>query len=123
MMLKAIEKLIEVRKAGHKPAVVIVDVGTSAQTKWWEGGCRFVTIAVPDTVPVRELDFRALVGCEVIIVCLTDKDRLRAVTERIVAHAPEVTVLTGTDVENLGHVWSRGAGWRKFGDGAVREVA
>lgn len=121
-MLRALEILTEIRTKGRKPAAVMVDVGTDEQRRWWEDGAKLVTIAVPDSVPVRELDFRSLVGCYVVVIGMTSTERLRAVTDRIIAHAAAATVLTGMQADDLGHVWERGKGWRKFGDGPAREV-
>lgn len=123
-MLQALRILADIRSQGAKPEAVIVDVGTSDQRRWWAEEAPVVSIAVPDALPLRDLDARPLVGCDVIVVGLTGKDRLRAVVERICAHASMVTVLVGGSDELLGHVWERGKGWRKFGDGpALQEAA
>lgn len=122
-MTPALRVLAEIRSKGVMPESVIVDVGSADQRKWWADGASAVSIAIPDSLPLRELDCRPLVGCDVVVIGVTrTKDRLRAVVERICAQASAVTVLTGEDADDLGHVWLRGKGWRKFGCGPVGVV-
>lgn len=121
MMLRALEALTKARLQGARPAVVMVTLG-GEQRPWWQDGS-MVEIVIPDDSPVARIDFRALVRCDVIVVAGQRDERLRRVVELIRAQATCITVLSSTDPDDLGHVWSRSAGWRKFGDGPMREAA
>lgn len=116
MMLRALEILADIRKRGAKPEVVLLDIGSSYQRKWWAEDLKSVTVAVPDTEPLRDLDLRPLVGCDVVAVAITKNiQRVRDVTALLCQQAGRVTVFNCNDnPDNLGHEWIKGRGWRKF---------
>lgn len=115
-MLRALSMLAKARMQGVKPDVVMVDVGSSWQYDWWATAASVVSIAVPDSLPLREFDARPMIGCDVIITAPSASDRLREVTRRICAVASVVTVFHGHDADRLGSVWERGKGWSRFDD-------
>lgn len=112
-MLRALEALTKVRLRGGKPELVMVTLGTGDQPPWWRDGTT-VEVMIPDSEPLAGLDFRPLVGCDVVVMALRRDERLKRIVERICAQAANVTVLSSADPNDLGHVWQRGAGWRKF---------
>lgn len=116
--MRALEALTNARLQGAKPGVVFVTLGNCEQHAWWQSGMH-VEIVIPDDKSVTHIDFRPLVGCDVIVITWCRDDRLRQAVGRICAQAARVTVLSSEDPDDLGHVWERGAGWRKFGDGRV----
>lgn len=118
--MRALEALTKARLQGARPSVVMVTMG-GEQRPWWLDGS-MVEIVIPDDAPVARVDFRALVRCDVIVIAQQRDDRLHQLVKRICAEAACVTVLSSTDPDDLGHVWSRGAGWRKFG-AAMQEAA
>lgn len=120
--MNALQALSMIRARGRRPEFVMIEVGTVKQSAWWFEPDPIVTIAVPDSANLRDMDLRPIVGCEVIVLGLSSINRLRAVVERAKQHAGSMTVLSGSDPDNLGHVWERGRGWRAFGV-EQREVA
>lgn len=120
-MIPALEALTKARLQGARPALVMVTLG-GEQLPWWKDGTT-VEIVIPDDAPVARIDLRALVRCDVIVIAQRRDDRLHEIVKRICAQASAVTVLSSADPDDLGHVWERGAGWRKFGDGPAQEAA
>lgn len=116
-MLRALEILADIRRRGAKPAFVMLDAGGTVQRKWWAEDVKTISITVPDSEPLRDLDFRPLVGCDVVMVAMSpDQQRMRDVAALVCAQASIVTVLNcNGDPDNLGHEWVRGKGWHKFG--------
>lgn len=119
--MRALEALTKARLQGARPAVVMVTMG-GEQRPWWQDGS-MVEIAIPDDAQVSRIDFRALVRCDVIVIARQRDERLRQVVELIRAEAANITVLSSTDPDDLGHVWSRDAGWRKFGEASLQRAA
>lgn len=115
-MMRALEVLASARLQGAKPGVVFVLLGDFKQLAWWASDILDVEIVIPDDVAVTHIDFRPLVGCDVIVITSRRDERLRQAVERICAEAIRVTVLSSEDPDDLGYVWERGAGWRKFGE-------
>lgn len=117
--MKALDMLTKARMQGLKPSVVMVEVGGTWQRDWWKVKAPVITLAIPDDVPMRTFDARALVGCAVVVIPMHDNaDRLRDVVARLIAHASTVQVLRLDGRKLAGNVWDRGSGWR-----ALREVA
>lgn len=114
--MRALEALASARLQGAKPDVVFVVLGNFEQPAWWQSDIMHVEIVIVDAIPVTRIDFRPLVGCEVIVIGSRRDDRLRQAVDRICAEAARVTVLSSVDPDDLGHVWERGRGWRKFGE-------
>jgi hypothetical protein len=111
----ALEMLAKARGQGAKPAVAFVTLGEVEQFPWWRDGTA-VEIVIPGDKPVARIDFRPLVGCDVILIAWKRDDRLRTVTELLCAQVVRLTVLSSEDPDDLGHAWERGAGWRKIGE-------
>lgn len=116
----ALEKLAMARKQGAKPSAVMLTLYPAKQPQWWRDGT--VVEIVADSSIVRA-DFRPLVGCHVIIIADERGDTLRRVVEKACQQAQSVTVLSSIDPDDLGHVWEREKGWRRFGDRPLLEVA
>lgn len=111
--MKALDMIAKARMRGMRPAAVLIEVGTELQVDWWAGHAKTVTVALPDTAPLRDFDSRPLTGCDVIVVAVTaDTDRVRAVVARVTQHAQNVSVLRLDGRELAGNVWARGSGWR-----------
>lgn len=113
--MRALEALTKLRLSGAKPGTVFVTMGDVEQFPWWQDGTT-VEVVIRDSQPVARLDFRPLVGCNVILVAWRRDERLRQVVEKVCAQAAYVTVLSSTDPDDLGHAWERGKGWRKVGE-------
>jgi hypothetical protein len=113
--MRALDVLAKARSQGAKPAVTFVTLGNVPQFPWWADGTP-VEIVIPDDMAVARMDFRPLVGCDVILIAWRRDARLRAATELLCAQAARLTVLSSDDADDLGHVWERGTGWRKFGE-------
>lgn len=120
-MLPALEALTKARLQGARPDLVMVTLGSITQREWWRDGS-MVEVAIPDDEPVARLDFRPLVRCDVIVISLRRNARLHQVVRLICEQAARVTVLSSTNPDDLGHVWDRGIGWRRFGE-PVMEAA
>lgn len=112
--MRALEALASARLQGAKPDVVFVLLGDFKQLVWWESDLMHVEIVIADDIPLTRIDFRPLVGCDVIVITCRQDDRLRQAVERICAEAIRVTVLSSANPDDLGYVWERGRGWRKF---------
>lgn len=119
--MRALEALAKARLQGAKPEVVFVTLGNAEQFAWWQSDMP-VEIVIPDDKPIARIDFRALVRCDVIVIAAKRDDRLHQLVKRICTEAANVTVLSSTDPDDIGHVWQRGTGWRKFG-APMREAA
>lgn len=118
-MMRALEALASARRQGAKPHVVFVVFGNYEQHAWWLSDIMHVEIVIADDIPVTRIDFRPLVGCDVIVITCRQDDRLRQAVERICAEAIRVTVLSSANPDDLGYVWERGRGWRKFDERRV----
>lgn len=116
--MRALEMLAVARMQGAKPAVAFVSMGNFKQVPWWKDGTQ-IEIVIPDDQSVTRLDYRPLVGCDVILIAGRRDERLRLVAERLIAVAARVTVLAGDSPDDLGHVWERGTGWRRVGERRV----
>lgn len=115
-MMPALNALASARLQGAKPTEVFVLLGDYKQEAWWESDLMSVEIAIPDDVPVTRIDFRPLVGCDVIVIRSCQDDRLDRVVDRICSVALRVTVYSSLDPGDLGYVWERGRGSRKFNE-------
>lgn len=120
--MRALEALAKARLQGAKPEVVLVTLGNTEQPAWWQSDAP-VEIVIHDDQPISRIDFRALVRCSVIVIAAKRDDRLRQLVERVRAEATNITVLASADPDDIGHVWSRDAGWRKFGESFMQEAA
>ena len=115
-MMRALEVLASARLQGAKPAVVFVLLGDFKQLAWWESDILDVEIVIADDIPVTRIDFRPLVGCDVIVIRCCRDDRLRQAVDLIRAEAVRVIEYSSVDPDDLGRVWERGVGSRKFGE-------
>lgn len=113
--MRAIEFLAKARLAGHKPAVVWLLVGNYTQPQFWRWPDPQIEIAVKAERASARLDWRPLVGCDVMILADTRSDALREIVRRLESIAARMTVCVIDRLpDTLGHVWERGAGWREW---------
>lgn len=120
-MHPAIDALLEIRKAGLKPAVVWVVFGDVLQTPFWKLAEGPVEIAVRPSDAFQRFDWRAVVGCDLILLAEARSKPLAALLERLQAFAARITLyLLDLLPAEFGYVWTRSEPWRRFAGGVER---
>lgn len=114
-MSRALDYLAKIRMAGKKPGVVFLLVG-GVQPKFWLSDIAEVEIAVPADASAARMDFRPLVGCNVIVIAERRTQALRSLVKRLEPLCVHLTVYaTETLPGELGRAFERGKGWREMG--------
>lgn len=113
-MRDALKALTALRMAGKKPSQVLIYAGDWKQEPWWRYENSNVSVTIKGDESLRNFDARPLVGCDVVLIGDREQ-RTKEIVAKLCEHVSSVATLTTTNADDLGHVWERGLGWRKFG--------
>jgi len=117
-MSRALGMLQAARLAGHKPASVWVVIGDGKEPKWWRFDDWAPEIRIGNNPESARLDFRPLIGCNVLLLADSKTSVLTQITRRLQQLVERLTVFILDQMPGvIGHEWTRGAGWREVARG------
>ncbi|THF64339.1 hypothetical protein [Pseudothauera rhizosphaerae] len=91
---------------------MFVTLADAPEARQWPDS--FPDVVVRPTAAALRLDWRALVGCAVVLIADERTDLLRRLAEKLCALANSVMVSIISELQDgPGFMWVRGAGWRR----------
>lgn len=118
MTPRGAKPLIEMRKAGRKPAdAVWVSYGKFSEPDWdkWASSQFSPELVVLPADPVDRLDFRCLIGLRVILFMSSYDDKAANLFERLQEYASEIDVMSPDFAVDIGWHWTKKSGQRDYG--------
>lgn len=110
-MSKALAKLARTRLDGLKPSIVFVTLADASESRQWPDSAP--DIVVQPRPEALRMDWRPLVGCNVVLIADERTELLRLLTEKFCALAASVLVSVIGEMPAAGmFLWSKDLGWR-----------
>ncbi len=119
MIPRGAAELIEMRKAGHRPAgFVFVSYGDFIDPDWWRHAntCHQPELLIRPEDPIERIDLRCLIGLDLILFFAEWSDPVSRLYERLTEYAAEIAVESPAFDSDIGWWWVRGIGRIEFAD-------